>query len=49
MKMEAEVKVKFDNYAVDMVSRAQVVEKLVAAGVPLATALPAVGLVEGEG
>ena len=47
--MEAEVKLKFDNYAVDMVSRAQVVEKLVAAGVPLATALSAVGLVEGEG
>ena len=47
MKMETTVRLRFDNYAMDMVSRAQVVEKLVAAGVPLATAMSAVGMMEG--
>ena len=39
MKLEAEVRLKFDTYAMDMVSRAQEVEKLVAAGVSLPVAL----------
>ena len=43
-KLEAEVKLVFDNYALDMVSRAQVVAKLVSAGVATTVALDAVGL-----
>ena len=43
-KLEAEVKLTFDTYALDMVSRAQVVAKLTAAGVALPVALAAVGL-----
>ena len=43
-KLETEVRFKFDSYALDMVSRATVVDKLVRAGVPTATALMAVGL-----
>ena len=43
-KLETEVRLKFDTYALDMVSRAQVVSKLAQAGVPMATALEAVGL-----
>ena len=43
-KLETEVKLKFDSYALDMVSRATVVAKLAQAGVPMATALDAVGL-----
>ena len=46
-KLAAPVKLTFDTYALDMVSRAQVVDKLVRAGVPVATALVAVGL-EGD-
>ena len=46
MRFETEVKIDFDNYAMDMVSRAQVVSKLSQAGVELATALAAVGLGE---
>ena len=42
-KLETPVKLKFDSYALDMVSRASVVDKLVRAGVPTATALAAVG------
>ena len=42
-KLEAEVKLRFDTYALGMVSRAQVVAKLTAAG----GAVAAVGL-EGE-
>ena len=45
-KLEAEVKLQFDTYALDMVSRAQVVAKLTAAGVALPVALEAVGLGE---
>ena len=44
MKLEVEVRLKFDTYAMDMVSWAQVVEKLVVAGVSLPVALEAVGL-----
>ena len=44
MKLEAEVRLRFDGYAMDLVSRAQVVAKLVAAGVPVMTAMAAVGL-----
>ena len=43
-KLEADVGLTFDSYALDMVSRASVVDKLVRAGVPTATALAAVGL-----
>lgn len=48
VKLEAEVRLKFDLYALDMVSRAQVVTKLTAAGVALPAALDAVGLGPGE-
>ena len=48
MKLEAEVKLRFDNYAMDMISRSTVVAKLTAAGVALPVALDAVGL-GGEG
>ena len=43
-KLETEVRLKFDSYPLDMVSRAQVVSKLVQAGVALDTATMAVGL-----
>ena len=43
-KLEAEVKLEFDTYALDMVSRSQVVAKLTGAGVALPVALEAVGL-----
>ena len=43
-KLETEVRLRFDTYALDMVSRAGVVAKLVSAGVAPATALEAVGL-----
>ena len=43
-KLEGDAKLVFDSYALDMVSRASVVDKLVRAGVPTATALAAVGL-----
>jgi len=43
-KLEGECRLTFDTYALDMVSRASVVDKLVRAGVPTATALAAVGL-----
>ena len=46
-KLETLVELKFDTYALDMVSRATVVAKLVKAGVPVATALDAVGLADG--
>ena len=44
MKLETDVKLKFDNYALDMVSRSNVVMKLTQAGVPINTAMMAVGL-----
>ena len=44
MKLETTVKLKFDTYALDMVSRAQVVSKLTGAGVDIGVALAAVGL-----
>ncbi len=43
-KLETTVKLKFDAYPLDMVSRSQVVAKLTAAGVALPVALNAVGL-----
>ena len=43
-KLETDVKLAHDSYALDMVSRASVVDRLVRAGVPVATALAAVGL-----
>ena len=44
VKLETEVRFRFDTYAMDMVSRAQVVSKLSQAGVALPVALSAVGL-----
>ena len=46
-KLAAAIRLKFDGYALDQVSRATVVQKLVAAGVQPGTALAAVGM-EGE-
>ena len=43
-KLETPVRLVHDSYALDMVSRATVVDKLVRAGVPTATALEAVGI-----
>ena len=43
-KLETPVKLAFDSYPMDMVSRAQVVDKLVKAGVPMAEAMATVGL-----
>ena len=48
MKLETPVTLKFDTYALDMVSRATVIAKLVQAGVPMPTALDAVGLADGK-
>ena len=44
MKLESPVRLKFDSYAMDMVSRATVVAKLTQAGVASGVALAAVGL-----
>ena len=44
LKLETPVELKFDSYALDMVSRATVVAKLSQAGVPMTTALEAVSL-----
>ena len=48
LKLDTEVKLRFDTYALDMVSRATVVAKLTQAGVAPGVALAAVGLLEGE-
>ena len=45
-KLETEVRLRFDTYPMDMVSRASVVHKLTAAGVALPVALAAVGIDE---
>ena len=47
-KLETPVRLKFDSYALDMVSRATVVAKLTGAGVAPGVALAAVGLVDDE-
>ena len=46
-KLETPIELKFDSYALNMVSRATVVAKLAQAGVPMATALDAVGMGDG--
>ena len=46
MRLEATVKLRFDSYPMDVVSRATVVSKLTQAGVSLPVALAAVGLGE---
>ena len=46
LKLETPVELKFDSYALDMVSRATVVAKLAQAGVSMQTALDAVGLAD---
>ena len=43
-KLETDVRLRFDSYPLDMVSRAQVVDKLVKAGVAADVALASVGL-----
>ena len=45
-KLDTPVKLRFDSYALDMVSRAAVVAKLTAAGVDIGVATSAVGLGE---
>ena len=45
-KLGATIKLSFDPYALDMVSRAQVIQKLTMAGVALPVALAAVGMEE---
>lgn len=47
-KLEAPIRLRFDGYALDMVSRAQVVEKLAKAGVSMGVALAAVGMMEDD-
>ena len=47
-KLETPVKLRFDSYALDMVSRATVVAKLTGAGVAPGVALAAVGLADDE-
>ena len=47
-KLESPVKLRFDSYAMDMVSRATVVAKLTQAGVAPGVALAAVGLADDE-
>ena len=44
MKLKTDVKLTFDSYPLDMVSRAQVAQKLAQAGMQMTTALDAVGL-----
>ena len=46
MKLESPVRLKFDTYAMDMVSRATVVAKLTQAGVAPGVALAAVGMMD---
>ncbi len=48
-KLETDVRLRFDSYALDMVSRAQVVHKLTAAGVDLGVALAAVAVIPDDG
>ena len=45
-RLEVDLSLKHDSYARDMVSRASVVDKLVRSGVPIATAMSAVGLLD---
>ena len=45
-KMEADIGVEFDPYALDMVSRGQVVKALVASGVDVERALSAVDVLQ---
>ena len=47
-KLEVDLTLTFDTYPLDMVSRAQVVQKLVQAGVDAVTAMGAVGLVDDD-
>ena len=46
MKLETDVKPTFDSYPLDMVSWAQVAQKLAQAGMQMTTALEAVGLTD---
>ena len=47
-KLETDIRLRFDAYPMDVVSRATVVHKLTAAGVALPVALAAVGLDGGD-
>ena len=44
LKLDAPIRLTFDSYALDMVSRSQVVQKLAAAGIDTGVAMAAVGL-----
>jgi len=44
MRLDTPVRIRFDSYPLDMVSRAQVIEKLTGAGVAMNVAMEAVGL-----
>ncbi len=43
-KLEAEVRLRFDNYPLDLAGRAQAFQKLVAGGIPVSEALATSGL-----
>ena len=43
-KLEADVRLTFDNYPLDLAGRAQAFQKLVAGGVPVSEALATAGL-----
>ena len=45
-KLDTGLSLEFDSYALDMVSRAGVVQKLMVAGVDLGVAMTAVGLTD---
>ena len=44
MKLDTPVRLRFDNYALDLAGRAQAFQKLVAGGVPVQEALTTSGL-----
>ena len=46
-RLDAPVKLEFDSYALDLVSRATTIDKLTNSGVPLNVAMNAVGLADG--
>ena len=48
LRLEVDVRLRHDTYAMDMVARSQVVSKLAQAGVALPVALAAVGLGEAD-
>ena len=47
-KLDAEIKLKFDNYPLDLAGRAAAFQKLVSAGMPITEALATTGLLTGD-